>query len=88
MAVKVKENDERDFSIELSSSKYWRPIYSNRQNEGVIIEGTLGHLQQASFVEPEILEVKGSFGVLRIYLRHCEIIAIDADKKFKGNDIQ
>ncbi len=88
MAMNKAKIDERDFSIELSSNKYWRPIFSNCHSEGVIIEGTLGQLQQATFVEAEILEVKGSHGVLRIYLKHSEITGIDADKKFKESEIE
>ena len=37
------------------------------------MEGTLGKLQRASFVEPEILEVKGDCGVLRLNVRINEI---------------
>ena len=32
----------------------------------VLIKGRLRKLQRASFVEPEVLEVKGSCGILRL----------------------
>jgi hypothetical protein len=64
--------DGRDFSIELTSNKHLTRLSANGD---VLIEGTLGKLQQACFVEPEILEVKGDCGVLRLNLRKNEIRA-------------
>jgi hypothetical protein len=70
------ENCERDFSIELESSKHLnRLLTSNSSYGGVLIEGTIGKLRRASFVEPEIFEVKGEFGVLRLNLQKNEIKA-------------
>ena len=57
---------------------------SDTIKNGVLIEGTLGKLQHAAFVEPEILEVRGSHGVLRLYLRESEITV----KKSIGDDIE
>lgn len=85
MATQVKDNGERDFSIELKSKNFWRSVLSNHESGAVIIEGTLGKLQHASFVEPEILEIKGSHGVLRIYLRYSEITVENANKKYTGD---
>ncbi|MFX0107541.1 MAG: hypothetical protein ACFE7R_04590 [Candidatus Hodarchaeota archaeon] len=83
-----KENCNRDFSIELTSYKHWLSILSTDMNGGVLLEGTLGKLQYASFVEPEILEVKGSYGVLRLHLRLCEITVSDSAKKCTGGDME
>lgn len=63
---------ERDFSLELVSSKHITRVAANGS---VLIEGTLGKLLHASFVEPEILEVKGDCGVLRLNVRKNEISA-------------
>jgi hypothetical protein len=73
--VKNNENDERDFSIELKTHQNLTRLLtsSNGSNGGVLIEGTLGKLQHALFVEPEILEVKGNCGVLRLNLRMSEV---------------
>ncbi len=68
----LAENEERDFSVELSSNKHLTRLSANG---GVLIEGTLGKLQHALFVEPEILEVKGDCGVLRLNVRKNEISA-------------
>jgi hypothetical protein len=63
-------DDGRDFSVELASKKYLTRLSANGE---VLIEGTLGKLQRASFVEPEILEVKGTCGVLRLHVNKNEI---------------
>jgi hypothetical protein len=86
MNPREKENCERDFSIELTSNKHQFSILSTDANGGVIIEGTLGKLQHASFVESEILEVKGSFGILRLHLRRSEIAVFDTANKCMRDD--
>jgi hypothetical protein len=67
---KPNEEQDRDFSVELISNKHLTRLSANG---GVLIEGTLGKLQHVSFVEPEILEVKGDCGVLRLNVRRNEI---------------
>jgi hypothetical protein len=64
------KNEKCDFSVELTSNKHLTRLSANG---GVLIEGTLGKLQHASFVEPEILEVKGNCGILRLNVRKNEI---------------
>jgi len=88
MNSRENENCERDFSIELDSSKHRFLSSSNGANGGVLIEGTLGRLQHASFVEPEILEVKGSCGVLRVNLRMSEITVIDTVNRCVGGETE
>lgn len=80
------ENGERSFSIELNYDKHRLSTLSTDVHDGVLIEGTLGMLQHAIFVEPEILEVKGSCGVLRVNLRRSEITVIDTANKREGGD--
>ena len=77
--------DERDFSVELISNRHLTRLSSNG---GVLIEGTLGKLQSASFVELEILEVKGICGVLRLNLRKSEITFKNSVKKCEGGEIE
>jgi hypothetical protein len=75
----MKNSDEdggRDFSIELNSNQHLTRLSTSSNgggNTGVLIEGTLGKLQHAAFVEPEIFEVKGANGVLRLNLRRSEV---------------
>ena len=74
---KMKEkrvNDERSFSIELKSKNYLKNVtLTNRSHDSVLLEGAIGELVQATFVEAVILEVVGKKGVLRINLREDEI---------------
>ena len=84
----TNEDGGRDFSIELDSHQHLARFSTatNNTNSGVLIEGTLGKLQHASFVEPEILEVKGSYGILRLNLRVTEIDVKDSDNKLNGGE--
>ena len=81
MKIQKNGNGERDFTVELTSNKYRLSTLPTDANDGIVIEGTLGKLQHATFVEPEILEIKGSCGVLRVNLRRSEITVIGAAKK-------
>ena len=65
-----------DFSIELKSTKQLGHLSTfNGTEDGVLIEGTLGKLRHAVFVEPEILEVEGESGVLRLNITQDRITA-------------
>ena len=65
---------ERFFSVELKSKVSLKNVtLSNNGLENVLLEGTLGQLQHASFAEDVILEVVGDKGVLRINLAQNEI---------------
>lgn len=86
MKFQENENLERSFSIELNYDKHKFSTLSTDVHDGVLIEGTLGTLQHATFVEPEILEVKGSCGVLRVNLWRSEITVRDTTEKRTGGD--
>ncbi len=60
---------ENDFSIELNSNRALSRISASNDANTVLIEGTLGNLHHASFIEGTILEVQGSKGILRLNLR-------------------
>ena len=65
---------DRVFSIELKSRRDLRNVsLANGSHDGALVEGTLGELVCASFVEGVILEVVGRRGVLRIDLGEDEI---------------
>ena len=65
-----------DFSVELKSNKQLSSLSAfNEAQGGVLIEGTVGKLLYAEFVEPEILEVKGELGVLRLNITRDSITA-------------
>jgi hypothetical protein len=68
------ENDERFFSVELKSKTSLKNItMTNGSSDSVLVEGTIGKLVQAAFVEDVILEVVGEKGVLRINLEEKEL---------------
>ena len=65
---------ERFFSVELKSRTNLRNIaLSNGGYENVLVEGTIGQLQHAAFIDGVVLEIVGDKGVLRINLMQDEI---------------
>ena len=70
----ITKNNERFFSVELESKTSIKSItMTNGSSESVLVEGTIGKLVQAAFVEDIILEVVGEKGVLRINLEPKEL---------------
>lgn len=68
------EEKERFFSVELKSKISLKNVtLSNDDVENVLVEGTIGQLQYASFSDNVVLEVVGDKGVLRINLTRDEI---------------
>jgi len=73
---------ERSFSVELKSKANLKNITLNSDiQENAVIEGTIGKLEHAGFVEDSVLEVTGRKGVLRIDISETEI-------KRKGTNAQ
>ncbi|MCW4010721.1 MAG: hypothetical protein NWF05_08900 [Candidatus Bathyarchaeota archaeon] len=73
MENKTKEN-ERFFSVELKSKDTLKNIsLANGFSDRVLVEGSLGELVQAAFVEGVILEIIGKKGTLRINLTEKEL---------------
>ncbi len=66
---------ERSFSIELNSKQNLRTVTLGNSPAGnVLIEGTIGELEKASFVSEDILEVVGSMGVIRVNVAEPEVM--------------
>ena len=53
---------------------------TNGGHESVLVEGTIGELRRAGFVEGIVLEIVGSKGVLRINIGEAEIRRREGDK--------
>lgn len=85
--MKDAKTNERFFSVELKSKTSLKNItMTNGSNDGVLVEGTIGKLMQATFEEDLILEVVGEKGVLRINLEQKELKKKPAEvKKQKMN---
>ncbi len=56
------------FTVELKSRGNVKNVTLSNGAQGVLIEGTLGALKHAEFVEDIVLEVTGDNGVLRVDL--------------------
>jgi arginine utilization protein RocB len=68
------EEKERFFSVELKSKANLKNVTMMDGTRGsVLVEGTIGKLVQASFVEGVILEIVGKKGILRINLQEKEL---------------
>jgi len=62
------------FSIELRSKEYVKHVaMSNDAEDKVLIEGFLGELEEFSFIEGAMLEIKGINGTLRMDLKEEEL---------------
>jgi hypothetical protein len=61
------------FSIEVKSRKHLRNISISDHPEGVLLEGDLGDIQNASLIENLLLQVIGSNGTLRFELTRKEL---------------
>ena len=68
------DDKERFFSVELKSKADLKSVtLANGSRDSVLIEGSIGELVQATFVEGEILEIAGKTGTLRINLKAEEL---------------
>jgi hypothetical protein len=66
----------RSFSIELRSRHALKNASLDEgDRQGVLVEGTLGRFESASFLEGVVLEVVGTDGVLRVDLLADEILS-------------
>jgi len=65
---------ERSFSIELKPKVSLQNItLNNSSQENALIEGTIGELLHAEFVEDMVLEIQGRKGVIRIDISESEV---------------
>jgi len=58
----------RVFTIELNSGSDVKRLNVPNGTQRVLMEGTIGSLKHAGFVEDAVLELEGSEGVLRVDL--------------------
>jgi hypothetical protein len=81
------KDKERFWSIELSSKASLKNVtITNGARDSALVEGTLGELVRAAFMEGIILEVIGTKGTLRINLGADEIMKMDTGKQ--GGTVQ
>jgi hypothetical protein len=66
--------DVRGFSVDMKSKAHVKSIsVSDEAHDRVFFEGHLGELEQVSVIEGVALEIRGSYGVLRIDLSEEEL---------------
>lgn len=67
------EKKARVFTVELKSRDSVKHVTLSNGSQGVLIEGTLGGLKRAEFVDGVVLEVAGENGVLRVDLTRNDL---------------
>ena len=68
MAQKKAVQVKRVFSVELKSGSDLRNVNLPSESEHLMMEGTIGALERAEFIEDSVLELVGTHGVLRVDL--------------------
>ena len=67
--MEAKRNGkERVFTVELNSRSDMKNLIVQNRAQHVLMEGTIGILKHAEFVEDTVLELVGTRGVLRLDL--------------------
>jgi len=62
------ERKERVFTVELNSKSDVKNLIVQNGAQHIVMEGTIGALKHAQFVEDTVLELTGTRGVLRVDL--------------------
>ncbi len=74
--------DEHSFSIELKSKKYVKTIaLTNKTQNRILLEGSLGELEEITLIEGRVVELKGANGTLRLDICEDELMQLLKPKK-------
>ena len=74
--------DEHSFSIELKSKEYVKTInLTNKVQNRILLEGTLGELEEITLIESRVVELKGANGTLRLDICENELMELLSPKK-------
>jgi hypothetical protein len=69
------------FSVELKRKNHVRSIsISNSDREGVLLEGTIGQIEELDILEGTVLQIKGTHGTIMVDLCEDKLRAL-LDKK-------
>ncbi|HEV2225821.1 MAG TPA: hypothetical protein VGR56_03340 [Nitrososphaerales archaeon] len=77
-------NIARGFTIELKSRGQVKSVSVPNGAKGVLIEGTLGTLKHADFLDGVVLEVTGEGGTLRVDLAREDLVKHAVNAKGGG----
>ncbi len=76
--------DEHSFSIELKSKKHVKTIaLTNKIQNRILLEGSLGKLEEITLIEGRVVELKGANGTLRLDICEDELMQLLKPKKKK-----
>jgi hypothetical protein len=69
--MSAKDENGHGFSVELKRKNHVRSIsISNSDREGVLLEGTIGRIEELDILEGAVLQIKGTHGTIMVDL--CE----------------
>jgi len=76
--------DEHTFSIELKSKNHVKNItLTNKIQNRILLEGSLGKLEEITLIEGRVMELKGANGTLRLDICENELMQLLKPKKKK-----
>ncbi len=76
--------DEHTFSIELKSKNHVKNItLTNKIQNRILLEGSLGKLEEITLIEGRVMELKGANGTLRLDICEDELMQLLKPKKKK-----
>jgi hypothetical protein len=73
MSETKRSEKERVFTVELNSKSDLKNLIVTNEAQRTVMEGTIGILKHAVFLEDTILELAGTRGVLRVDLSREEL---------------
>jgi len=74
MSETKRSEKERVFIVELHSTSDVKNVIVENAAQRIVMEGTIGALRHAEFVEDTVLELSGTRGVLRIDLAREDLV--------------
>lgn len=74
MSETKRSEKERVFIVELHSTSDVKNVIVENAAQRIVMEGTIGALRHAEFVEDTVLELAGTRGVLRIDLAREDLV--------------
>jgi len=74
MSETKRSEKERVFTVELHSTSDVKNVTVENAAQRIVMEGTIGALRHAEFVEDTVLELAGTRGVLRIDLAREDLV--------------
>lgn len=74
MSETKRSEKERVFTVELHSTSDVKNVIVENAAQRIVMEGTIGALRHAEFVEDTVLELAGTRGVLRIDLAREDLV--------------